>query len=78
MCESRETYTRIIIIDFDNNEIYSKFVLLSFSLKKERVFHVNICALVYNCYFGLLILLIILFGNQHVSLSHTKRLGHRS
>ena len=78
VCESRETYTRIIVIDLLIMKFIQSLFYDFFSFQKERVFHVNICALVYDCYFGLLILLIILFGNQHASLSHTKRLGHQS
>ena len=37
-----------------------------FSLQRERVFYVNICILVCDCYFGLLILLIILLRTQQV------------
>ena len=32
-----------------------------FFLQRERVFYVNICVLMRDCYFGLLILLMILF-----------------
>ena len=35
-----------------------------FSFKEKRVFQVNICVFVYDSYFGLLILVIILFGTQ--------------
>ena len=37
---SRETYTRIIVIDLINSEIIRIFSR-GFSLKRERVFHVN-------------------------------------
>ena len=62
---SRETYTRFTIIDL---LIVKLLVVCSvvFSLQRERVFHVNICVLVYDCYFGLLILLITLFGSQQM------------
>jgi len=34
----------------------------SFSLQEEMIFHGNICVIVCNCYFRLLIFVIILFG----------------
>ena len=40
--------------------------LVVFSLQRKRVFHVNICTLVCDRYFGLLILLITLFGSQQI------------
>ena len=55
---SRETYIKIIVIDF--SEIIRNLPR-DFSLQRERVFYVNICVLVCDCYFRLLILLIILF-----------------
>ena len=55
---SRETYTKIIVIDFC--EIIRNLPH-DFSLQRERVFYVNICIFVCDCYFRLLILLIILF-----------------
>ena len=35
-----------------------------FSLQEERVFHVNICVFVPDCYLGLIIFVMILFGIQ--------------
>ena len=55
---SRETYTKIIVIDFC--EIIRN-LSRDFSLQRERVFYVNICVFVCDCYFRSLILLIILF-----------------
>ena len=55
---SREIYTKIIVIDFC--EIIRNLPR-DFSLQRERVFYVNICVFVCDCYFRLLILLIILF-----------------
>ena len=57
---SRETYIKIIVIDFF--EIIRNLPR-DFSLQRERVFYVNICVFVCDCYFRLLILLIILFEN---------------
>ena len=54
----RETYIKIIVIDFF--EIIRNLPR-DFSLQRERVFYVNICVFVCDCYFRLLILLIILF-----------------
>ena len=58
---SRETYTRIIVIDLIIMKLFGVCPMV-FSLQREKVFHVNICILVCDCYFRLLILLIILFG----------------
>ena len=60
---SRETYIRIIVIDLIILKLF-KVCPVVFSLQRERVFHVNICVLVCDCYFGLLILLITLFETQ--------------
>ena len=65
MCESRETYTRIIVIDLIIMKLFGVCPVV-FSLQKERGFYVNICVVVCDYYFGLLILLIILFGTQQV------------
>ena len=62
---SHEIYTRIIVIDFIIVKLF-RVCFVVFSLQRERVFHVNICVLVYDCYFGLLILLITLFGSQQM------------
>ena len=61
---SRDTYTRIIVIDLIDSELI-RSLSHDFSLQRERVFHVNICVLVCDYYFGLLIFVIILFGTQH-------------
>ena len=50
---SRKTYTRIIVIDL---------IIVKLFEICPVVFHVNICIFVYDCYFGLLIFVIILFG----------------
>ena len=34
-----------------------------FSFQRERIFHVNICVLVYDCYFEFIVFVIILFWN---------------
>ena len=62
---SRETYTRIIVIWFDNSAIDSEFVSWFFPSRKKG-FPCKFCVLVCDCYFRLLILLIILFGTQQV------------
>ena len=41
-----------------------------FPFKEKRVFHVNICVFVYDCYLELIILVVILFGTQHLSSSN--------
>ena len=41
-----------------------------FPFEKKRVFHVNICVFVYDCYLELIILVAILFGTQHLSSSN--------
>ena len=76
---SRETYTRGFIIVFGGSEvryelenividliIVNRFRIcpVIFSFKEKRVFHVNICVIVCDFYFGLLILVIIFFGTQ--------------
>ena len=64
---SREAYTRIIVIDLIIVKLFGVCPVV-FSLQRERVFYVNICILVYDYYFGLLIFVIILFGTQQVVL----------
>ena len=56
---------------FDNSEIIQN-LSCGFSLQRERVFHVNICVLVCNCYFGLLIFSIILFEDNWWNLSQCR------
>ena len=80
---SRETNTRRFIIVFGESQVRHKLenycnwfdnsklirnLSCGFSLQREKVFHVNICVLVCDCYFELLILVIILFGTQQVVL----------
>ena len=57
---------------FDNSEIIQS-LSRDFSLQSERVFHVNICILVYDCYFELLIYVIILFGTQQIEFEEGSR-----
>ena len=61
---SCETYTRIIVIDLINSELIWS-LSRGFSLQREKSFPRKFCALVCDCYFGLLILLLVLFGTQH-------------
>ena len=63
---NHETYTRIIVIDLVNSElIWSLFH--DFFLQRKRVFHVNICILMCDCYFELIVFVIIfLEPNIHV------------
>ena len=63
--ETRETFTKNYCNWFDNSEIIWS-LSRDFSLQRERVLCVNICVIVCDCYFGLLILLIILVGTQQV------------
>ena len=58
-----EIYTRIIVIDLIIVKLFGVCPIVFFPAR-ERVFHVNICVIVCNCYFRLLIFLIILFGTQ--------------
>ena len=60
---SRETYTRIIVIDLIIMKLFGVCPIVFFP-SRERVFHVYICVLVCDCYFGLLIFVIILFETQ--------------
>ena len=60
---NRETYTRIIVIDLIIVKLF-KICPVVFFPARERFFHVNICVLVCDCYFGLLIFVVILFGTQ--------------
>ena len=60
---SCETYIIIIVIDLIIVKLFGVCPIIFFPAR-ERVFHVNICVIVCNCYFGLLIFLIILFGTQ--------------
>ena len=48
---------------FDNSEII-RSLSCDFFLQRERIFYVNICVLVCDCYFRLLIFVIILFETQ--------------
>jgi len=50
---SRETYTRIIVIDL---------IIVKLFRVCPVIFRVNICVFVCDCYFELLIFVIILFG----------------
>ena len=47
---------------------------MDFSLCRERVCHINICVLMCDYYFELIVFVIILFRTQHFS--HTRRLGN--
>ena len=62
---SHETFTKNYCNWFDNSEIIRN-LSHGFSLQRERVFHVNVCILVCDYYFGLLIFVVILFGTQQV------------
>ena len=62
---SYETYTKIIVIDLINIELI-RSLSHDFFLQKERVFHVNICVIVCDCYFWIANIVIILFGTQQV------------
>ena len=55
----------IIVIDLIIVKLFEIYPMV-FSLQRERIFHVNICILVCDCCFGLLIFVIILFGTQHL------------
>ena len=63
---NHETYTRIIVIDLVNSELI--WILFhDFFLQRKRVFYVNICILVCDCYFELIVFVIIFLGpNIHV------------
>ena len=50
---------------FDKNKIIWNFSC-GFSFQRERVFHINISVIVCDCYFELIVVLIILFGTQQV------------
>ena len=50
---NHETCTRIIVIDLINSELI-RSLSRGFFFQREKIFHVNICVLVCNCYFGLL------------------------
>ena len=79
---SYETYTRWFIIIFGKFQVRHKLenyyynwfndnkiiwnLSHSFSLERERVFYINICVLMCDC-FWLVILVIILFGPQYLS-----------
>ena len=69
--ETRETFTKNYCNWFDNSEII-RSLSRCFFLQRERVFCVNTCVLVCDCYFGLLIFVIILFGTQHVITENSK------
>ena len=69
--ETRETFTKNYCNWFDNSEII-RSLSRDFSLQRERVLCVNICVIVCDCYFGLLIFVIILFGTQHVITENSK------
>ena len=66
---SRETYTKIIVNDLINSELI-RSLFRSFSLQRERFFHVNICVFVCDCYFELLVFVIILFRTQQQLVIH--------
>ena len=64
---SRETYTRIIVIDLIIMELFGVCPVVFFPSKRKdfpRKFFILVC----DYYFGLLILLIILFGAQQMVL----------
>ena len=66
---SRETYTKIIVIDLIIVELFGICPVVFFpSLfpSKRKGFPCKFCVLVCDCYFGLLLLLIILFGAQQI------------
>ena len=58
---SREIYTIIIVIDLIIVELFGVFPVVFFPSKRKS-FPRKFCVLVCDCYFELLILLIILFG----------------
>ena len=58
-CETHKKYCNW----FENSEI-NLSLFRGFSLQGERVFYVNICIFVCDCYLELIILEIILFGTQ--------------
>ena len=64
---SRETYTRIIVIDLIIMELFGVYPVVFFPSKRKD-FPRKFCILVCDYYFGLLILLIILFGAQQMVL----------
>ena len=57
---SHETYTRIIVIDLIMVKLFGVYSVIFFPSKRKG-FPRKCCVLVCDCYFGLLILLIILF-----------------
>ena len=60
---NHETYTKIIVIDLIIVKLF-EICLMIFLFKKG--FSRKFCVIVCNCYFELLILLIILFETQHI------------
>ena len=63
---NHETYTKIIIIDLIIVKLFGVCFVVFWSFPSRRKdFPRKFCALVCDCYFRLLILLIILFGTQH-------------
>ena len=62
---SCETYIRIIVIDLIIVKLFGVCPVVFFPSRRKG-FPRKFCVLVCDCYFGLLILLIILFGTQHV------------
>ena len=62
---SRETYTRIIVINLKIEELFGICPVVFFPSKRKG-FPRKFCVLVCDCYFELLILLIILFGTQQI------------
>ena len=62
---SRETYIKIIVIDLIIVKLFGVYPVVFFP-ERERVFHIHICVIVYDCYFRLLILLRTLFGTQQL------------
>ena len=60
---SRETYTRIIVIDLIIVKLFGVCLVVFFPSKRED-FPYKFCILMCDCFFGLLILLIVLFGTQ--------------
>ena len=60
---SRETYTRIIVIDLIIMKLFGVWLVVFF-LSRRKGFPRKFCVLVCDCYFGLLILLTTLFGTQ--------------
>jgi len=61
---SREIYTRIIIIDLIIVKLFGVCPMVFPSRRKG--FPSKFSVLVYDCYVGLLILLIVLFGTQQM------------